>query len=218
MASSGRRRIGASIERVVTPAIVPLATGILGRAMRCAALCVTFTGCAVLTACGGSGSPPTPSPSASTSPGAFSSQSFNTVIPRDWTDETGNQSAAATINVSGNVEMLIFAPGTTSNEHIDVTVTPQPVPDDQIATYLQSVSQNGAVNLSSPQPFTIDRSSGVYITYNVTAKTGGINQEQDMVINHGGNTYDIVLNAAQARFNTLLPALQQVLGAWKWSG
>jgi hypothetical protein len=185
--------------------------------MRCAAVTLVLSGCALLTACGGSGSVPSPSPPASSTPGVFSSQNFSTVVPSGWTDETANQSAVSLLNASGTVQMVLYAPGTTTNEHIDVTVPAQPVPDDQIATYLQSVGQNGATNLTQPQPFTIDGASGVYITYNVAAKGGGTNQEQDMVVNHGGNTFDIVLNTAQARFTALLPGLQKVLTVWKWS-
>jgi hypothetical protein len=185
--------------------------------MRCAALSVVFAGCALLTACGGSGGASPSATTPSSTLGTLTTQNFSTIIPRAWTNETSNQSAVARINASGTMQMLLFAPTTTTDEHIDVTVAAQPVPDDQVASYLQSVSQNGATNLSQPQPFAIDGATGVYITYEVMTKTGGTNQEQDMIVNHGGNTFDIVLNAAQTRFNLLLPGLQQVLSAWKWT-
>ena len=38
-----------------------------------------------------------------------------------------------------------------------------------------------------------------------------------MVVNQGGNTYDIVLNTASATFTQDVAALQSVLNGWKWS-
>jgi hypothetical protein len=38
-----------------------------------------------------------------------------------------------------------------------------------------------------------------------------------MVINHGGSTYDILLNTSQYAFSQQQLALQAVLTAWRWN-
>lgn len=171
----------------------------------------------LLSACG---SPiATVTPSSSTSPSgaasrAFSGTGFRTVIPGGWEDETSNQSAVASVSGNGTVLMLLIAP---DGGHIDVRSAPQPVPDDQLAQYLESVSQSGATNLSTAVPVDIDGVSGVVITYNLAPSPGVVAKDEDMVVNHGGNTYDIVLNTASATFTQDAAALQAVLNGWKWS-
>jgi hypothetical protein len=167
------------------------------------------------------GSAPSPSSSPSGSPvksSRFSAQDFTTVIPTGWTDATTDQSAVAAINVGGTMLMLLIAPPTSANrsgEHIDVSTAAPEVPEDQLATYLQSASQNGATNLSAVQPFTLDGSTGLFITYTLTVGKAA-NKAQDMVIDHGTSTYEIVLNTAAADFSEQLHALQQVLDGWHW--
>jgi hypothetical protein len=39
-----------------------------------------------------------------------------------------------------------------------------------------------------------------------------------MVVNHMGDTYDIVLNTSKYAFARQLPALKLVLESWKWRG
>lgn len=181
-----------------------------------------------LTACAGSsllllsacGSPiATVTPSSSTSPSGtasrtFTATGFSTVIPAGWEDQTSNQAAVASVSGSGTVLMLLIAP---DGGHIDVRAAPQPVPDDQLAQYLESVSQSGATNLSTAVPVDIDGVSGVVITYNLTPSPGVVAKDEDMVVNQGGNTYDIVLNTASATFTQDAAALQAVLNSWKWS-
>jgi hypothetical protein len=174
-----------------------------------------FATCAVgttllLSACGAPVA--TVSPSSSTSPAsspgstsrAFTASAFSTVIPSGWTDESRNQSAVAAVSGSGTVLMLLVAP---DGGHIDARTAPQPIADDQLAQYLESVSQNGATNLSQAVPIDIDGVSGVVITYTLTSPSGVSSKNEDMVVNQGGNTYDIVLNTS---------ALQTVLNGWRW--
>lgn len=115
---------------------------------------------------------------------------------------------------SGPVLMLLVAP---DGGHIDVRTAPQPVPDDQLAQYLGSVSEAGATNLSTAVPVDIDGVSGVVVTYNLAPSPGVVARDEDMVVNKGGNTYDIVLNTASATFTQDVAALQIVLNGWKWS-
>jgi hypothetical protein len=171
----------------------------------------------LLTACG---SPiATVTPSSSTSPSGapaktFTGTGFSATIPSGWDDETANQSAVASVSGSGTVLMLLIAPDA---GHIDVRTAPQPVPDDQLAQYLQSVAQGGATNLTPAVPVDVDGVSGVEITYNLAGSGGVLVKDEDMVVNQGGNTYDILLNTATANFTQDVAALQTVLNGWKWS-
>lgn len=176
------------------------------------------------------GSSQTPSPSPSATPGAgetvFHASGFSTSVPRGWTDRTNDQQAVDDAGASGSMQMLLIATearASVSNEHIDVTTVAQPVPDDQLSSYLRSVAQDGAKSVSSPQPFTLDGATGLFLTYQLSATATPPAQPvplkvQDMLINHGGQTYEIVLNTAQADFDAQLPALQHVLSSWHWTG
>jgi hypothetical protein len=183
-----------------------LATGAFGTAL-------------VLSACGTPAATVTPSSSTSPASGAgstsraFSASAFSTVIPSGWTDKTANKTAVAAVIGSGSVLMLLVAP---DGGHIDARTAPQPIPDDQLASYLESVSQNGATDLSQAVPIDIDGVSGVMITYTLTTTSGVSSKNEDMVVNQGGSTYDIVLNTAVADFTDDTSALQAVLDAWKW--
>jgi len=172
----------------------------------------------LLSGCGGPVATVTPSSStsAASSPGAtgaFSASGFSTVVPSGWTDETANRSAVAAVSGSGAVLMLLVAP---DGGHIDARTAPQPIPDDQLAQYLESVSQSGATGLSQPVPVDIDGVSGVVITYTLTSSSGVSSKNEDMVVNRGGNTYDIVLNTAVVGFAQDTAALQTVLNGWRW--
>jgi hypothetical protein len=180
---------------------------------------VTCACAAILSACGAPVPTVTPSSSTSSSPGSvpgtgvFRATGFSTNVPSGWTDETANSSAVAAVSGSGTVLMLLVAP---DGGHIDARTAPQPVPDDQLAQYVESVSQNGATNVSQTVPVNVGGASGVVITYKLTASSGAISSNEDMVVNHGGNTYDIVLNTAAANFAHDTAALQVVLDGWTW--
>jgi len=120
----------------------------------------------------------------------------------------------ASVSGSGPVVLLFEA---IDGGHIDVRTAPQPIADDQLAQYLESVSQSGATNLSTAEPVNIDGVSGVMITYNLTPSPGVTAKDEDMVVNQGGDTYDIVLNTAAANFSADQAALQTVLNSWKWA-
>jgi hypothetical protein len=183
-----------------------LATGAFGAAL-------------ALSACGAPAATVTPSSSTSPASGAgstsraFRASAFSTVIPSGWTDETGNKTAVAAVSGSGSVLMLLVAP---DGGHIDARTAPQPVPDDQLASYLESVGRNGATDLSQAVPIDVDGVSGVVITYTLTSASGISSKNEDMVVNQGGNTYDIVLNTATAAFPDDTSALQAVIDGWRW--
>jgi hypothetical protein len=193
---------------------VILASPLVRALIPCAGLATVL-----LSGCGSSIATVTPSSSA-TATGAtgsatrvFSGADFSTHIPSGWSDESASQSAIAAVSGSGTVLMLLVAP---DGGHIDARTAPQPIADDQLAQYLDSVSQSGATDLSSAVPVDIDGVSGVVITYTL-ASSGVSSKDEDMVVNQGGNTYDIVLNTASTTFTEDATALQAVLNGWKWS-
>lgn len=172
----------------------------------------------LLSACGSPAATVTPSSSASPSGTGsaahpFSASAFSTVVPTGWTDDTTSQSAIASVSGTGTIVMLFEA---VDGGHIDARTAPQPIPDDQLAQYLGSVSQSGATNLSTAEPINVDGVSGVMITYNLSPSAGVTVKDEDMVINQGGDTYDIVLSTATANFTADQGALQTVLNNWKW--
>ena len=176
---------------------------------------------------GGCGSPavvsaPPRTPTATAVP-RVQAAGFSAAVPQGWTDHTTDQQAIQGVAASGELQMLLIAPptGAVRNEHIDVTTVAQPVPDDQLAFYLQSVAQNGATSVTTPQPFNLAGASGLFVTYNLTANATPPAQPpmlkvQDMLINHAGQTYEIVLNTALANFDGQLQSLQSVLSSWQW--
>jgi hypothetical protein len=174
-----------------------------------------------LTSCSLGGSHPSPPASQSQAPGAprFTADSFSVAFPAGWTDKTKDAAAVSSVNAGGTVLMLLYAPSTPAglnNEHIDVSTVAQPVPDDQLETYLVSAGQNGATNLSRAEPFDLNGSTGIFITYDLKSSNAVVLEAQDMLVNHGGSTYDIVLNTAQTDFAAQLPALRGVLSTWHW--
>jgi hypothetical protein len=192
---------------------------------------LVVVGCAILTACGSPATPQSPTASASASPSPtpltgmpLRTDKFTTVLPTNWSNKVDDATEVGKFSSSGKVEMLIEQPppgqvqqnvnDVTAN--INVLLLAPAVPDDQVATYLQSVSNNGATNLSAPQSFTIDGATGQFITYDRDIQ-GTPGESQDMIINHGGSTYDIVLNTSQFAFTKQQSGLQAVLTAWRWS-
>ncbi len=170
-----------------------------------------------LTACGAPATTVTPSASAVTSatPAAqvapFAGTGFRTNIPLGWQAQTTNQSTSST--ASGTVLMILAAP---DHGVLLAKTTPQPVADDQLAPYLASITPAGAVDVSPAEPVDIDGVSGVLLTYR--GGTGSATQEnEDMVVNQAGSTYEIALSTAPANFTTNSAGLQEVLNSWTWA-
>jgi len=88
--------------------------------------------------------------------------------------------------------------------------------DESPLEALLQLDAAGSTGLSQPVPVDIDGVSGVVITYTLTSSSGVSSKNEDMVVNQGGNTYDIVLNTAVADFANDTAALQTVLNGWRW--
>ncbi len=148
------------------------------------------------------------------SPQPFAGTGFRTDIPRGWRDQTANQRAAATLGGSGTILMLLAAP---DGALIVARTTSQPVADDQLAQYLTTAVPPGAVDAGQAEPIDVGGMSGVVITFVVTPSGGAAQEDEEMVVNQAGNTYEIALGAGQATFAHDTAALQQVLNSWRWA-
>jgi len=174
----------------------------------------------LVTACGATAATVTPStsPAASVNPAAasrpFVGSGFRTDIPAGWQDQTTNSSAVAALSGSGTLLMLLGSP---DHGLIVARTTPQPVADDQLAQHLTSMVPPGALDVSQAEPIDVAGVSGVVITF-VDVPTGAAaQQDEEMVVNQAGNTYEIALHTAQANFAREAPLLQQVLNSWRWA-
>ena len=185
-----------------------------------ATLCAAVSGCGA-TASSGSPATATASPATGT---PFDAGSFRTVIPAGWQNTIADPTEVSKLSTDGRVVYLAeqAPPGTAQanindvRANINVVSLTQPVPDDQVATYLASVADSGATNLSSPQTVTMDGATGQFITYDRDIQ-GTPGESRDMVVNHGGVSYHVVLNTSQHAFAEQVPAFQAVLAAWRWS-
>ena len=145
-------------------------------------------------------------------------------IPDVWTNATENQREVAQLNANGTVLLLFEAPPpgraianvNDVKANINVVLARQTVTPDQFGAYLTSVSASGAGNLSAPASFKLDGESGMYITYSLNV-SGTPGESRDMVVNHDGETYDVVLNTSKYAFEQQLPALRSLLASWRWS-
>ncbi|MDQ6847405.1 MAG: hypothetical protein M3019_07465 [Candidatus Dormibacteraeota bacterium] len=186
--------------------------------------------CGLLTACGspgtpvtGSVTPATPSPSPLTGT-PLAAAGFTTILPNGWANRVSDAAEVRKFSANGKVEVLIEEgpPGQLQQNINDVTANinvlllSSPVPDDQVAGYLQSVSSNGATNLSTPKSFTVDGATGQYVTYDRDIQ-GTPGESEDMIVSHGTSTYDIVLNTSQFAFSQQQSGLLAVLTAWRWT-
>jgi hypothetical protein len=184
------------------------------------ALLVACGAVLIITACGAK--PVTVTPSSSATPGAsptatpkaFAGTGFRTNIPAGWQDQTTGATPVSSLGGSGTVLMLLTSP---DHGQIVVRTTPQPVADDQLAQFLTSVTPQGASAVSHPEPVDIDGLSGVLITFVVTPASSPAQETEAMVANQSGNTYEILLTAAQAGFATDAAGLQEILNSWTWA-
>jgi hypothetical protein len=149
---------------------------------------------------------------------------FTTVVPHGWSNKINDSAEVQKFSGNGTVELLVeqAAAGQVQQGVNDVTANVNvvllntPVPDDQVATYLQGVTSAGATNLSAPRPFTIAGATGQYITYDRDIQ-GTPGESRDMIVNHAGATFEIVFSTSQFAFAGQESGLQDVLAGWRWS-
>lgn len=146
------------------------------------------------------------------------------MVPTGWTDKIDDSAEVERFGGNGTVLYLVeqapqptLTTDATVVADINVVLLSTQVPDDQLPLYLQTVTQSGATNLSTPMPYTLAGSGGEIITYDRDIQ-GVAGESRELMVNHGGETFDIVLNAAQSSFPAQLAGLQAVLTGWRWIG
>jgi len=170
----------------------------------------------LLSACGAPAPTVTPSSKASApatptaAPAPFAGAGFRTNIPPGWQSTDQSTSPGG----GGTVLMDLFSPNQST---IVVSTTAQPVADDQLAVYLAGIRPPGATEVSPAEPVDVDGVSGVVITFIGSNPGSAARENEVMVVNQGGNTYEIALSTLPADFSTDSPGLQEVLNSWSWA-
>jgi hypothetical protein len=184
-------------------------------ACACAAT-LLLTACSAATATVAPSSHATAAATPTVAPQPFAGNGFRTNVPAGWQNQTTNQSDIAALSGSGGgtVLMLLTSP---DDGVLVARITPQPVPDDQLAQYLGSTKLAGATDVSQPEPVDVGGESGVLITFEVAPATGSPQEDEDMVVNTAGNTYEIALSTPQADFSKDAAGLQEILDNWMWA-
>jgi hypothetical protein len=144
---------------------------------------------------------------------------FSTQLPAGWSNVTGEAALLATHHLTGAelVAMHWEYLGATQGIAVAYTsvqlVTP-PLAATRIAAYLKTLVP-GVTLLIQPAAFTVDATSGLYDTTSATS-AGNDYAAQDMVINHGGRTFEIVLTVLRSVFPAVLPGFNDLMNAWRW--
>ena len=179
------------------------------------AACGSSSSSATADSSGNSGSTTTAASTDSSGGTPFSASAFTTVVPDGWTDQTQNsQVVTAATNSGESQNLLLFTPS--GSGHIDVSIPTSPVPDASIPAYLASAANHGATNVSDPTSFTLGSATGQYVTYD-NDQSGTTFKSEDMVINEGSTTYEIIYIVPSDSFDSQMPALQSILSSWKWT-
>jgi hypothetical protein len=169
------------------------------------------------------------SPSASPTPGVHTTlrvNDFSVAVPGDWTDHTHDTEALSAAHLQGKVLLLVETkiPGQYSRgvndvvPNINVTIPPQsPVPDSQLLQYVQSVRESGrATNVSDPLDIDVDGEHGLYVTYDEDVN-GTPGRSDDIVLNHGGQTYEFLFNTSVYSFGQLMPTVREIIRSVVWT-
>lgn len=85
----------------------------------------------------------------------------------------------------------------------------------QITPYLKTVV-GGVTLLTEPAAFTLDGSSGLFDT-SATTNQGVEYEAQDMVVDHGGRTFEIALTVLRTAFPQELTGFNAIMNAWRWA-
>jgi hypothetical protein len=153
---------------------------------------------------------------------AFTSadSAFSTVLPEGWSNVAGDAALLASHHLTGALLVAIQWDYLSATEGINVAyasvqqVTPA-LTQQQIVPYLKTVV-GGVTLLTAPAAFTLDGSDGLFDT-SVTTSQGIQYEAQDMVINHGGRTFEIVLTVLRTAFPEELIGFNALMNAWRWS-
>jgi len=146
-------------------------------------------------------------------------QTFSTTLPEGWSNVTGNASLLASHHLTGAELVAIQWDYLSATAGINVAydsvqqITPA-LTQAQIAPYLKTVV-GGVTLLTEPAAFTLDGSNGLFDTSSTTV-SGVAYEAQDMVINHGGQTFEIVLTVLRSAFAQELTGFNAIMESWRW--
>lgn len=149
-----------------------------------------------------------------------SDHTFSTTLPEGWSNVTGDASLLASHHLTGAELVAIQWDylGATAGINVAYVSVQQVAPaltQEQIAPYLKTVV-GGVTLLTDPAAFTLDGSNGLFDTSSTTNQ--GIEYEaQDMVVNHGGRSFEIALTVLRAAFPQELTGFNAIMSAWRWA-
>ena len=145
---------------------------------------------------------------------------FSTTLPQGWSNVTGDASLLASHHLTGAELAAIQWDYLGATEGINVAyvsvqqVTPA-LTQGQITPYLKTVV-GGVTLLTEPAAFTLDGSSGLFDT-SATTNQGVEYEAQDMVVDHGGRTFEIALTVLRTAFPQELTGFNAIMNAWRWA-
>jgi hypothetical protein len=145
---------------------------------------------------------------------------FSTTLPEGWSNVTGDTSLLASHHLTGADLVAIQWDylGATAGINVAYVSVQQVTPflaQGQMASYLKTVV-GGVKLLTDPAAFALDGSNGLFDTSSTTNQ--GIEYEaQDMVVDHGGRTFEIALTVLQAAFPQELTGFNTIMSAWRWA-
>jgi hypothetical protein len=145
---------------------------------------------------------------------------FSTILPEGWSNVTGDASLLASHHLTG-AEMAAIQwdyLGATAGINVAYVSVQQVTPaltQQQIPPYLKTVV-GGVTLLTDPAAFTLDGSSGLFDT-SATTNQGIQYEAQDMVVNHGGRTFEIALTVLRTAFPQELTGFNAIMNAWRWA-
>jgi hypothetical protein len=146
-------------------------------------------------------------------------QAFSTLLPKGWSNVTGDASLLAASHLTGAELVAIQwdylgATAGITVAYVSVRQVTPALTQKQIAPYLKTVV-GGVTLLTQPAAFMLDGSNGVFDTTS-TSSQGNQYEAQDMVIDHEGRTFEIVLTVLRAAFPEELTGFDAIMGAWRW--
>jgi hypothetical protein len=147
-------------------------------------------------------------------------RTFSTVLPKGWSNVTGNASLLAASHLSGAALVAIQwdylgATAGITVAYVSVKQVTPALTQKQIAPYLKTVV-GGVTLLTQSAAFMLDGSNGLFNTTS-TSSQGNEYEAQDMVIDHVGRTFEIVLTVLRAAFSEELTGFDAIMGAWRWA-
>jgi hypothetical protein len=145
---------------------------------------------------------------------------FTTMLPEGWSNVTGDASLLASHHLTGAELVAVQWDylGATAGITVAFVSVQQVTPaltQEQIAPYLRTVV-GGVTLLTEPAAFMLDGYRGLFDT-STTSSQGNEYEAQDMVIDQGGRSFEIVLTVLRGAFAVELTGFDAIMEAWRWA-